>query len=235
MKYRFSKFIWGIFLLLATIFVLANQFNGFINLGTGSIIAVVLALIFIVQCIAHLHFASLPIPLAVLYIVFKTHLGLPDIPIWTLILVAVLTTIGLGILLSGKHSHRYHRHWNNDKTDKNDSINDNNPSISVDFGGMSKRLYADNLETVQLSSHFGGLEIFFDQVRLSPGGAQAHVNCHFGAIKIFVPRQWKIIDRVNCSLGGIDIERPFIGQEENAPQLTLTGSVSFGGIEVRYI
>jgi hypothetical protein len=76
MKLKFSNLIWGVFFLLAATFILFNQFDHFFNIGIGSIIVSILALLIIVQCIAHLRFAALPIPIAVLYVIFQTPLDL---------------------------------------------------------------------------------------------------------------------------------------------------------------
>ena len=241
MKNGFSKLIWGTFLLLAAAFVLFNQFNDFANLGIGSIIAAVLSLVFLVQCLADRNFALLPIPLAVLYIIFRTPLALPHIQTRTVILSSVLASIGLAVLLPHKYRRCHHEFKHFAKTGDQQQVNaessnnDNNPSVSVNFGAISRRLYADSLETVQLYCNFGAMEIFFDQAELNPNGAEAAINCSFGAIKLFLPKHWRVIDKLNCSLGGVDMDKRFTASEENAPQLTLSGSVSLGGIEVRYI
>ena len=46
MKIRFSNIIWGTFLLLAAAFLLFNQFDGFTNIGVGSFIVTVIAVLF---------------------------------------------------------------------------------------------------------------------------------------------------------------------------------------------
>jgi len=242
MKFRFSKLIWGTFLLLAAVFIVFNQIGGFANIGIGSLIVAMLSLAVIVQCIAHLHFASLPIPLAVLYIVFQTPLELPYIKFWALILASVLASAGLGVLLPPKYRRDHFKNRHSSRSDDHhaqmrteDGGNDNNPCINVNFGGVSKRLHADNLETVQLNCNFGALEIFLDQVELDPNGAEAILNCSFGGIKLFLPRHWRVVDKLNCTLGGVDIDKGFAAAAENAPKITLTGSVSIGGIEVRHI
>ena len=249
MKTRFSRLIWGTFLLLAAVFILLNQINGFLKVGIGSIIVTVLAFGFLVQCIVDMYFALLPVSLAVLYITFQVPLHLPYIRPWTLIITSVLAFLGLSILFPKKywfskihkyrHDNRYTRFSRSGdqtqqvRTEYGD--NDNNPSVSVNFGAVSRHLSADSLETAQLYCNFGALEVFFDQVQLCPNGAEASLNCSFGAIQLFVPKHWRIIDRLNCTLGGVDVERNSAAPAENAPQLTLNGSVSLGGIEVRYI
>jgi hypothetical protein len=112
---------------------------------------------------------------------------------------------------------------------------DNNPRISVKFGGVSRYLHADSLETVELDCSFGSLEVYFDHVQLSPDGAEAFLDCKFGAIEMYVPSHWRVIDNMSSSLGGVSIKGRRDTQNENAPTITLSGNVSFGGVEIHRI
>jgi len=110
---------------------------------------------------------------------------------------------------------------------------ENNPSIGVSFGEVNRHLRASALETARLNCSFGAMEISFDRAELSPNGAEVMLNCSFGSIELFVPGHWHIIDQVDCAVGGVDIGKGFAAPADNAPRLTLSGKVSFGGIEVR--
>jgi len=240
MKSRSSNWVWGLLLLAVAAFVLVNQFNGFTNIGIGSIIVAVLSLVFLAQCIVNLNIAMIPVPLAVLYIVFQSRCDLPYIQPKILIIAAVLAVVGLSILCPRKHRDSG-RGKHNGSGDHNPPIRtddgnyDNNPVINVNFGAVSRRLHADSLETAQLQCNFGALEVFFDQAAINPNGAEVTLNCSFGAIKLFIPKHWRVIDQLHCSLGSVDIDKRFTAPEENAPQLTISGNVSLGGIEIRYI
>jgi hypothetical protein len=243
-----SNWLWGTLLLLAAAFVLANQFGGFINIGIGSIIVTVLALLFIVQCIANLSFSALPIPLAVLYYVFSEPLGFPFIKLWTLLLAAVLATIGLAVVLphrrirsdgtqSGKYKYKHYKYSKDHSvySSEDEAGNDNNPSVSVKFGSVSRYLHSDCLETAHLYCNCGELEVFFDKAQLSPDGAVANCYCSLGSMTIFIPKHWHVIDELGCTLGGVEIDDRFAEPEENAPQLRIIGSVVLGAIEVRLV
>jgi len=243
MRFRFSKLIWGTFLLLAAVLIIFNQVGGFANIGVGSIIAAVLSLAVIVQCVATAHFAPLPIPIAVLYVIFQQPLELPYIKIWALILASVLASMGINTLLP-RERRRNDCGKDNDFRRTNDRHSqartevgnlDDNPTVSVNFGSVDRRLHADNLETARLNCNFGALKIFFDQARPCQSGAEVIINCSFGGIELFVPKHWRVIDKVSCALGGVSINKIFNAPAENAPKLTLTGNVSLGGIDVRYI
>ncbi|MCL2691524.1 MAG: hypothetical protein FWE56_04625 [Candidatus Bathyarchaeota archaeon] len=250
---KFSNGVWGVFLLLAAAFVLSSQFIGFTEIGIGSIIVAVLALAFMVQCIARLSFAPLPIPLALLYVIFQNPLGLPYVNMWILLTAAVLASIGLYLILPRRHRSKgsrgscsaHHKHGyyvfneqersNKTCTDKEgDEGYNNNPIVNVSFGTVSRRLYADCLETVQLDCNFGELSVFFDQVQLNPKGAEATLTCSFGTIVIYVPKHWRIIDKIGCTLGEVSNDNCFASPTENVPQLTIKGNVSLGKVEIRY-
>jgi len=242
MRFSFSKLIWGTFLLLAAALIVLNQIGGFADIGVGSIIAAVLSFAVIVQCVASAHFAPLPIPIAALYIIFQGPLELPYIKIWALILASALASMGLAALLPRRRRNDSGKDSGYSRTDGRckeipieNGGNDNNPTVSVSFGAVNRRLYADNLETVRLNCNFGALKIFLDQTKPSPSGAEMIINCSFGGIELFVPKHWRVIDKANCSLGGVGMDKIFNAPSENAPKLTITGSVSLGGIDVRYI
>jgi hypothetical protein len=239
MKSRFSNFFWGIALLLAAVFVLTKNYTGFADIGIGSIIISILALAFIVRCLTRLHIAPIVIPIAVLYYVFGDRFGFPKIETWKLIAATALAFIGLNFLFP--HGRRSCNQGNDSCGSKDqqvklpaEGVNDNNPSISVNFSAVSRSLTSDSLETARLSCNFGAMEIFFNQAQLSPNGADVFISCSFGGIQLFVPRHWQVIDKMNCTLAGVDI-KSFTVPAENAPRLTLNGSVSLGGVEVKYI
>ena len=168
--------------------------------------------------------------------------GVPFVQPWMLILSAVLAAIGLAILFPKRSKHILIFSGDTDGTKDRRGMRaqeggkDNNPVVTVHFGGISRYLHADCLETAQLDCSFGGLEVFFDQVQLSPNGARVNCNCNFGGVEIFVPRGWRVIDKMSCMLGSVNIDGRFVPPPaDDAPELTLTGNVSFGGVEVKYI
>jgi hypothetical protein len=239
---KFSKLTWGTFLLLAAALILFNQVDGLAHIGVGSVIAAVLSLALIVECTARLRFAPLPIPLAVLYMIFQAPLELPIIKFWALAAASLLASMGLVILLPSKRRRNRWKYKSYDPLGEKHARlpvenggSDNNPSIGVNFGAVGRRLHADNLETVRLSCNFGALQIFFERTELNSNGAEAILNCSFGTVELFIPKHWRVVDKLSCTLGTVGIDKIFAAPEGNAPKLTLIGSVSLGSVDVRYI
>jgi len=126
-----------------------------------------------------------------------------------------------------------------DETSKKTKIEEgddvNNPYISVSFGGAVRYLHSDCLESAELRCSFGNLEVYFDNVTLSPKGAEVNVNCSFGNIELFVPSHWRVIDEMSASLANAEVSKQLRGNDNDAPTLRVTGSVSLGNVEVSRI
>jgi len=219
---------WGVLLLFSAALVVATQFGDLAGFGIVSVIAIILAAAFIVHAVANLNISLLPIPLAILYAVFQDLLGLPHIRTWPLILAAALSHVGLKMIFTRKRF-RGLRSGGKDG-DRDDS---SNPSCKISFGEAKHRLTSAALETVRIHCNFGFIKLHLDQAVPCENGAEAFVDCSFGAVELRVPKHWQVVDRIKCSVGAVDIGGGFSG--ENASKLTLSGNVTFGGIEVKAV
>jgi len=111
---------------------------------------------------------------------------------------------------------------------------ENNPSISVSFGSLTRYLHADALETVELNCNMGNLEVYFDDVTLSPNGAVVEASVSLGNIEIYLPREWRVIDELGASLGNAEVDDRF-SDDEDAPTIVVRGNASLGNLEVNRI
>ncbi len=238
-----KNWFWGIFFLLSAAAVIAIQIETVGQIGIWSLLAGVLLIALLIHSLIELNFFGVFLPVAFLYMIFWQSLGLVFISPWMLILSAVFTSIGFSILFHKKGKHRTEcwcssRKGNSEPcgtgAQNTETIDDNHPYAKVQFGSSSKYLHADALETGQFVASFGELEVFFDQVRLSPNGAEVNLDCSFGSIKLHLPRDWKVIDNLHVSLAEVDNNRRNSIVAEGAPQITLSGNVQFGGIEIQY-
>lgn len=233
------NWFWGLFFLLAAVFVLASQMGAFGRIGALSIVATFLAAALCIHSAVRKNFFGLFLSLALIYLIYQKPLHLYSLSFWLLLLVAVLASIGCGILFGG---HRWHNAcgWHGGRNHKSfgaskESLDDNNPSAQVSFQSSSKYLHSDALKSGWFSASFGELDVFFDQARLGPEGAEIHVECSFGSIKLFLPKEWDVTDHVETSFGSVENDVRSFRPAADAPKLTLTGEVAFGSLEIHYI
>jgi len=226
---KLSHSFYGVVLLFAALLLVVTQIEGFKG-NIGIIIIVLSSVAVIAICIIERqkYFAVLPIPFAVLYItILQEPLNLPKIDPWFLCIASVLVSGSLFLFFK-----QYQQNALNYTIRTVSSSNDNNPTVNVNFGGVNWHLNADNLKTVKLRCTYGVLNVFFNKTESSPNGIVVEVDLEYGGIWLNVPRHWRIINMIGSC---VCIDRNFAATPENAPRLTLTGRVLYGGVNVLYV
>lgn len=238
---------WGVFFILAAVVVIASQVGSFVQIGVWSIIAAVLLIAWLVSGISRVSFVEIFLSLGLLYIVFQKPLELFYISPWLLIIAALFLGIGLSLIIRKKPKAPWSGHWQTHKGENwqvaayepeaNVEVNDddNFPRVKVSFGTTSRYLHSQSLTRGEFSASFGGLEVYLDQAQLAPEGAELFLECSFGNIKLYVPRSWTVRDNISASLASVGNDTRMARPEAGLPPLHLTGSVSFGAIEVAYV
>ncbi len=233
---KHNNWFWGIFFILAAVFVIASQVTGFASIGFWTIAASILLVALLIQSLVKLNYFGVFLPLSLGYMLYQEPLNLYYISPWLLLLAAVLLSIGFHTAFRSRPKKVLKSQRKPHGSEATiEEIDDNNPAAKVTFGASNKYLHADNLKSGQFYCNFGALEVYFDHVTLAPEGAEIFVDCSLGAVKLFVPRSWRIVDKMNAGLGGVKDEARAGRPSDDAPTLTLTGNVSLGVVEISYI
>jgi hypothetical protein len=235
---KHNNWFWGVFFVLAAAFVIIGAVTSFAQIGFWSILAAVLLAAIFIQSLIHLNYFGVFMSLAVAYWIFQQPLHLYIISPWLLILAAIFLSIGFQIIFSRHSKCTYvKRHCDDDDREYTtiEEIDDNNPYVKVSFGASSKYLHANALKGGQFCCSLGELKVYFDQVQLDPNGAEIYVDCSLGAINLYFPKTWRVVNRLHGSLGGISEDPQRSAPAPDAPQITVTGNVSLGAVEIRYV
>lgn len=228
-----TKWLWGMFFILAAGFVVASQVTEFGEISIWSILGAVLLLVVIIHSVIHRVFIGVFVPLVLLYSIFREPLGFVNISIWVLLAAAILASIGCHIIFRRRPPHWWKTNGGYQMT--SESSDDNNPNAKVSFGATTKYLHSSALKTGEFYASFGSLEVYLDQAQLSPEGAEIFADCRFGSIELYVPRTWRVKGDVRASMGAAEISENNANADPASPLLLITGNVSFGAIEVNYV
>ncbi len=233
MKHR--NWFWGIFFLAAAIFVVAGQTGAFAGIGFWSVAATILFAAVFLSSLAGPNFFGLLIPLALCYLIYQRPLHLLEFSFWQLILAAFLAAIGLSMIFRN----RCHFGWGNphgaDFCQKSvENLDGDDLFVNSSFCESCKYLHSESLKSAHLTSSFGKLSVYFDQVRLSPEGAEVRIDASFGEMILYVPKSWRVIDQVHVVCGVVNTPTGQMPPDPGAPTLLLTGSVSFGSLAIRF-
>lgn len=101
------------------------------------------------------------------------------------------------------------------------------------FGEHTQILEMDTLRKGEISVSFGDYCIDLTNIKQVTPDCTIDANCSFGDLQIIVPKRFSVIAEHSTAFAGLEIE----GHPSDTPdgQIHLTGSVSFGAIEIEYV
>ena len=105
------------------------------------------------------------------------------------------------------------------------------------FGGVDRRVVTSDFRGGAINAIFGGVELDLTHAEMVQPQAELEVNAIFGGVELRVPDDWRIISRNQAIFGGYDDKTGTsdLPDTPDAPRkiLVLTGSVIFGGVEIK--
>ncbi len=104
-------------------------------------------------------------------------------------------------------------------------------SETVVFWGVDKKVKSKNFKGGEINVAFGGSTIDLRDAKIAKEGAKLHVNCAFGGVEIFVPKDCRVKTNGTGVFGGWN---PEVEESDVAePVLEITGGVAFGGVDIK--
>lgn len=103
------------------------------------------------------------------------------------------------------------------------------------FGGGERRITSADFRGGRVRAVFGGWEIDLSRAAMKTSEAYIDVLCAFGGVELRVPEDWEVTVRAVALLGGVgdNTRHPRPEQQAGAKRLIITGSVIFGGLELK--
>lgn len=235
MKHR--NWFWGLFLVAAAVVILVSQTVTFAVVGFWSILATVLLAAVFISSLTSFNFFGIFISVGLLYRIFESPLHWPFVNIWILLLVAVLAAIGCEMIF---HPHRtgWCNEWHGsckDNGEYRENLEGDDVCAKNDFCESCKYLHSASLKKAHFSSSFGKMSVYFDQVTLSPEGAEVYTQTSFGKITLYIPAGWRVDESVHTSFGSVTDLMNSRPVAPDAPVLHIKGEVSFGDLEIHPI
>ena len=231
---RRERMFWGILFLLLGVFLIVSKLGLFPNINVFSLLVTAFLAVVILKSIPTLNFAGMLFPAAFIAIIFDKQLGITSITPWTVLIAAAFGTVGLSMLFHRQNKwidkKFHHEDFNFEKVNIEDG---STVKYSNSFSGSVKYVNTNNFEKGDFKCSFGALQIYFDNATMSSNNAIVRISANCSGIELYIPKNWKLENKVNVFLGAIN--------EKNKPSeittntLTLVGDVSLSGVEIIYI
>ncbi len=231
MKKNGEKIFWGLFFILGAVFILVGKMGYLEDVSIVKLFFTVILVACVIKSIRHLEFGGILFPLAILGILYDEMLGIEPLTPWPVLGAALLGTIGLEILFHGrrKKNHKF------DKAAETiiDIEDESCITYTTTFGSGIKYVNTDDFKKMKLDCTFGEMKVYLDNAMIQQGEAVINVKLTFGDVELFVPKEWNVRNHMTAAFG--DVTEKNRSQSQGTPVLYLSGSVTFGSVNITYI
>jgi len=243
-----GKILWGLIFLLGAAALIVGKLGFLQGVGFWSVIFSIILVGTMIDGVRKRSFGQILFSLAFLGIVNQKLLGIEDLVPWTILTAALLGTIGLNILFPQKGKKSIMNHIIISKKDsswgKGNTLSESYSEVVNDGGGEAvscevvcgegiKYIYSTRLQNVSAECTFGSLTLYLDGAKLMNGRAHINLEVTMGGIKLYIPKEWKVMLNRDGVLGGVEEYGENTGTEDNT--LIVNAEVNLGGIEIYYV
>jgi len=229
-----EKIFWGILFILMGVFLIISKLGYFPNVNVISLLLTAFLVAVIVKSLVRLNFAGVLFSIAFICIIYDKELGITNITPWTVLIAALLGSIGLSMIF---HKHTKFANFKFDhedyKFEKIDVEDESHVKCRNSFTSSIKYINTDNFEQADFDCYFGAMKIYFDKATMSNNKAIVRINASFSGIELYIPKEWNIEDKTNVVLGAVNEKNR--NNQVTTNTLTLVGDIKLSGVEIIYV
>jgi predicted membrane protein len=108
---------------------------------------------------------------------------------------------------------------------------------TVVFGGIERKVTTQDFQGGRINAIFGGVELDMREANMQADEATLELNALFGGVDLRLPESWQVAFRGTPIFGGVSDKSRSARQENpgngKSKVLFLTGSVIFGGVDIK--
>ncbi len=230
-----SKIFWGIFFILAAVYVVVSKFGILPDVGVFSILVTVFLIWLLLEGIRHVNFYEILFSIAGFCIVYDEQLGITELTPWTVLGAALLGSIGLSLIFGGFKRKKTVQQFQSAGYAGCGSEQCSGEQLNCEnnFGSAIRYINSDNFKSAKIENNFGSLSVYFDNAVVQGGTAMVNVESNFGEVHLYLPKEWRVQNNLDRSFGTIREDGSSIGSSVTV--LFLNGSANFGVITIHYI
>lgn len=246
MKNKFWRSFWGIFFLAAAALVVVNQMGILTyKLGFWAIVGTIIFVLSLIDGIINRRITESVFSVAFLLMIFAQPLHIEKLVPWTILLAAILISIGLGIIFRNRfHTVVYANKKIKNFRDKREAIsdhiftdtvsNENGAHVVIDqtLSDTSRYIHSKDLETIDINAKMGEVNIYLDDAQAANGTVIMNLNITMTDLNIYVPLSWEVESDLAPTFGNFEIDGTSNG---GGPTLIVQGHASMCDIDVNYV
>lgn len=246
MKNITFRIFWGIFFLACAGFVVANQMGILTyKLGFWAIVGTIIFALALIDGVVNLRITESVFSIAFLLMIYAQPLHIARLVPWTILLAAVLISVGLGIIFRNRfhtvvYANKKIKDFRNKRENLSDHIftdtvsNDNGAHVVINqnLSDASRYVHSKALETIDVNGKMGDINIYLDDAQTAGNQVTMLLNITMSDLTVYVPLSWEVNTDINPTFGDLEIDGSSNG---GGPTLIITGHASMSDIKIKYV
>lgn len=248
MKKGLYRAFWGIFFIACALFVVLNQMGIWTyRLGFWAAIGSVIFTISLLDGLINQRITESVFSIAFILMIFAQPLHITKLVPWTILLAAVLISIGLGIIFHNRfHTVVYANKKIKNFRDKREAITDHiftdtvtkeqGAHVVVDqtMSDTSRYIHSKELETIDVNAKMSDVNLYLDDAQAAGNNVTLNLNLTMTDLTLYLPLSWEVESNMTSGFMAGDLE---IGGTSNGggPTLIIQGHSSMSDIKIEYV
>jgi len=224
-KNGFSQMFWGLAIIIVGLLFLAQNLGYLQSFPFWNYLPVLLIILGLYQLLVN-RFHAWVGPILMILVGSFLLMATLDIITWstfgTMIWPTILILVGLSIIF---------RRSSNDKEFSVDTESQFN--IFAAFSGQKRKITATDFKAGEATAMFGGIELDLREARILNPPARIQSTALFGGVELYVPQDWDVRMDVVALFGGADDKRKDMVNSKTTPDLIISGTAMFGGLDIK--
>lgn len=224
-----NRLFWGLLFIALAVLLIVSQL-GLLNfqIDVMTLLLTVFFGIWALWSLFHKRPTGFLFSLAFLSILYDRQLGIEEITPWTVLLAALLGSIGCHFLFSSQQRD----HQRVIDIEDTETVDQENVDVEVHCGTSIKYITTQNLKSVHIQNFSGFVKVYFDGANIQDKAViQLHMTC--AKLEIYIPKTWEVIDQTDCMLSHLEME--MASSDLITHQVVLQGKVNLSYVKIIYI
>ncbi len=248
MRGKLGRAFWGIFFIVCALFVVLNQMGIWTyKLGFWAAVGTVIFAISLLDGLINRRITESVFSIAFILMIFAEPLHITRLVPWTILLAAVLISIGLGIIFRNRfHTVAYANKKIKNFRNKREAITDHifTDTVSKEQGAhvvvdqtmsdTSRYIHSKELETIDMNAKMSDVNLYLDDAQAANETVTMNVNLTMTDLTIYLPLSWQVESNMASTFmsGDFEIDGTSNG---GGPTLIIQGRSNMSDIKIEYV
>ncbi|MBE0687327.1 MAG: hypothetical protein IH585_15155 [Anaerolineaceae bacterium] len=222
---NFNQIFWGLVIIIVGVLFLAQNLGYIQDYSFWKYLPALLIILGLYQLFVNRLRAWVG-PLLITLVGTFLLMATLDVITWgtfgSLIWPTILILIGISIILHRGESSR------NFETTGGSQMN-----VFSTFSEQNRKVTSGDFRNAELTAIFGSSKLDLRDASVSQPPAYIQTTTMFGGVEIFVPSNWDVRINTVAFFGGSSDKRREVSPQKGTPDLIVTGTVFFGGLDIK--